>query len=440
MAKTVFTLLALVAVSFRYQGVFFARGFTLQSGGYKPGISIPVTKYKREALDTCNPGVESVEEALQRCFADRNINITKILDNPMLFVEIILGQMDVTCSRFDDYRHALECAHNFSSSCVSEDLRDYLFPKFTYISSMMHRLCDNRDYINGKCAVSVYPDLFECLDVKIHNDSQFSDLGDTICFYQELATACVAEEMWRCGCNTTRVLVEIYKEDTRPLLCPPITSVDVPDCSNSTCNNEAEKNIQKCITDQNITFSDFDDDINGVIRMFTSHLEMSCSRFDDYKRALECVHNFTWSCLDEDIRDYVLPKFTYVSSVMQRLCNNREHLDGNCALSVYNNLHTCLNLEDDDDDSSFSDGNVFCWLRELATQCIADKMRICGCMTTRVFIEIYKEDARPPLCPPITSVAIPTCTGTRLTGDHPLGVVLVAAAIVLSLLSAPSSF
>lgn len=61
------------------------------------GISIPVTKYKREALNTCNPGVDSVEEALQRCFTDRNINITKILDNPMLFVEIILGQMDVTC-------------------------------------------------------------------------------------------------------------------------------------------------------------------------------------------------------------------------------------------------------------------------------------------------------------------------------------------------------
>lgn len=37
MAKTVFALLALVAVSFRYHGVFFARGFTLESGGYKAG-------------------------------------------------------------------------------------------------------------------------------------------------------------------------------------------------------------------------------------------------------------------------------------------------------------------------------------------------------------------------------------------------------------------
>lgn len=104
MAKTVFALLALVAVSFRYHGVFFARGFTLESGGYKAGTFSDGQKDdKRMHKSACTARIFIRHKTL--CFTvSTNFILEKIILAFACLIVILLCLCFV-CAAFKDFFH-----------------------------------------------------------------------------------------------------------------------------------------------------------------------------------------------------------------------------------------------------------------------------------------------------------------------------------------------
>ncbi|KAK3799392.1 hypothetical protein RRG08_013212 [Elysia crispata] len=125
--------------------------------------------------------------------------------------------------RRQNFKSALECAMNYTVSCMPSDYRGFM-PQPHRMAALVDRLCQNTSGIRFNCVARKAEDLFICGFRKGHaafrGSNQLVTLEDFLCKAFQFNAECQLQELRACGCATVRLYESLSRDFLYPPNCP----------------------------------------------------------------------------------------------------------------------------------------------------------------------------------------------------------------------------